>query len=71
MLLEIGESKGRRAYAQTKGNLKSSRSHVIFRVNVVDYKGVRSEYNFVDLAGSESLGQSDPLNSKQLVHYKK
>lgn len=64
MLLEIGESKGRRAYAQTKGNIRSSRSHVIFRVNVSDFKGIRSEYNFVDLAGSESLGQADELNNK-------
>lgn len=67
VLLEIGESKGRRAYAQTKGNFKSSRSHVIFRVNVVDAFGIKSEYNFVDLAGSESLGQADELHNKELL----
>ena len=61
-LLKEGEKN--RHYASTRMNHQSSRSHTVFRVNLVHRKieeaiEQTSILNFIDLAGSESISVHD------------
>lgn len=59
-LIKIGERN--KHYAETFLNHCSSRSHTMFRLNIVQYRKTGHQYlqtksylNFVDLAGSERI----------------
>jgi hypothetical protein len=68
-LIDIGERN--KHYAETFLNHCSSRSHTMFRLNIVSYKKQDNQYlqtksylNFVDLAGSEKISNYFGGNKK-------